>query len=184
MGEDPGQIREQIEETRAQMGDTVDALAYKADVKERAKDSITEKKDRAVESIAQTKERLMSSVTGAGDRVTDAAPSADEVKEGAHRAAGVAQENPIGLAIGGVAIGFLAGLVMPSTQVEDERMGRVADQAKDKAREAGQEAVERGKNVLQETAQTAAETAREKGSEQAHDLGQSAQEKAQQAVQT
>jgi phage tail protein X len=158
MGEDPGQIRQDIEETRAQMGDTVDALAYKADVKERAKDSITEKKDSAVESLAQT-------------------------KEGARRAAGVAQENPIGLAIGGIAVGFLAGMVIPSTRIEDERMGRVAHQAKEKAREAGQEAVERGKTVVQETAQSAADTAREKGSEQAQELGQNAQQKAQEAVQ-
>jgi ElaB/YqjD/DUF883 family membrane-anchored ribosome-binding protein len=154
------------------MGDTVDALAYKADVKERAKDSITEKKD-----------RLVSSVTGAGSKVGDAAPSADQVKEGAQRAAGIAQENPLGLAIGGVAIGFLAGMVIPSTRVEDERMGRVADQAKEKAREAGQEAVERGKTVVQETAQTAAETAKEKSSEQAQELGQSKDQKAQEAVQ-
>ena len=183
MGEDPGQIRQQIEETRAQMGDTVDALAYKADVKERAKDSITEKKERAVESIAQTKDKLVSSVTGAGDRVSDAAPGPDQVKEGAQRAAGVAQENPIGLAIGGVAIGFLAGMVIPSTRIEDQRMGQIADQAKEKAREAGQEAVERGKTVVQETAQTAADTAREKSSEQAQELGQSTQQKAQETVQ-
>jgi ElaB/YqjD/DUF883 family membrane-anchored ribosome-binding protein len=157
MGEDPGQIRQQIEETRAEMGDTVDALAYKADVKGRAKDSITEKKDKAVESLAQT-------------------------KEGAQRAAGVVQENPIGLAIGGVAVGFLAGMMIPSTRVEDERMGQAADQAREKAREAGQEAVERGKAVVQETAQTAAETARDKSSEQAQELGQSTQQKAQEAV--
>jgi hypothetical protein len=154
MGEDPGQIRQEIEETRAQMGDTVDALAYKADVKERAKDSITEKKERAVESFAQT-------------------------KKGAQRAAGVAQENPIGLAIGGVAVGFLAGMVIPRTRLEDERMGPVADQAREKALEAGQEAVERGKTVVQE----AAETAREKGSEQARQLSESTQQKAKESVQ-
>ena len=129
MGEDPGQIRQQIEETRTQMGDTVDALAYKADVKERAKDSLADKKDRAVESITQT-------------------------KEGAQRAVGVAQENPIGLAIGGVAIGFLAGMVIPSTRVEDERMGGIAHQAREKAVEAGQEAVERGRTVVREAVQS------------------------------
>jgi ElaB/YqjD/DUF883 family membrane-anchored ribosome-binding protein len=161
MGEDPGQIRQQVEETRAQMGDTVDALAYKADVKERAKDSLTEKKDRAVESIGQT---------------------TDQVKDGARRAGGVAQENPIGLAIGGLAIGFLAGMVIPSTRIEDERMGQVADHAREKARETGQEAVERGKTVVQETAQTAAQTVRDKGSEQAQELGQSTQQKAQETV--
>ena len=172
MGEDPGRIRQQIDETRSQMGETVDALAYKADVKERAKDSFSEKKDRAMESIASTKDRLVST-----------APDPDEMKKGARKAGSIAQENPIGLAVGGVAVGFLAGMVIPSTRVEDERMGQVADQAKEKAREAGQETMDRGKAVIHETAQTAAETAREKGSEQARELGQSAQAKTQEAVQ-
>ena len=35
MGQEPSQIREEIEETRAEMGDTVDALAHKTDVKGR-----------------------------------------------------------------------------------------------------------------------------------------------------
>ena len=183
MGEDPDQIRQQIEETRAHMGDTVDALAHKADVKGRAKDAIGEKKDKAMDSITQTKDRVVASVSGAGSTVGDATPSTDDVKQGARRAAGVAQENPIGLAIGGLAIGFLAGMAMPTTRVEDERLGPVADQAKEKAREAGQEAVERGKSVVQETAQSAAGTAREKGQEQAQELGQSTQQKAKEAAQ-
>ena len=43
MGEDPAAIREEIEGTRARMGETVDALGYKADVPSRAKESITGK---------------------------------------------------------------------------------------------------------------------------------------------
>jgi ElaB/YqjD/DUF883 family membrane-anchored ribosome-binding protein len=171
MGQDPGQIRQQIDETRAHMGDTVDAIAYKADVKERAKDAVTEKKDSFVGTVTDAKDRLVSTT-----------PSSGEVKEGAQRAASVAQENPIGLAIGGVAVGFLAGMMIPSTRIEDERVGPVADQAKEKAREAGQEAVERGKAVAQETAQTAVDTAREKGAEQAQELGLSTQSKAHEAV--
>ncbi len=31
MGEDPAAIREEIDQTRERMGDTVDALGYKAD---------------------------------------------------------------------------------------------------------------------------------------------------------
>jgi hypothetical protein len=41
MGEDPDMIRKDIEDTRERMGETVDALGYKADVKGRAKDSVT-----------------------------------------------------------------------------------------------------------------------------------------------
>ena len=40
MGQDPETIRADIEQTRAEMGDTVDALGYKADVKSRAKERI------------------------------------------------------------------------------------------------------------------------------------------------
>ena len=40
MGEDPDRIRAEIEQTRLEMGDTVDALGYKTDVKSRAKDRV------------------------------------------------------------------------------------------------------------------------------------------------
>jgi ElaB/YqjD/DUF883 family membrane-anchored ribosome-binding protein len=118
MGEDPNAIRADIERTRADMGDTVDALGYKADVKSRAK-----------------------------DRISDTAS--------------VAQENPLGLAIGGVAVGFLAGILVPSSRVEDEKLGPMADQVKDQIKETGQEAVERGKDVAQQAAETAKEAGRE-----------------------
>ena len=42
MGEDPDRIRREIEATRNDLGETVDALTYKADVKSRAKESLTE----------------------------------------------------------------------------------------------------------------------------------------------
>ena len=73
-----------------------------------------------------------------------------------------------------MAAGFLAGLLIPSTKVEDEKIGPVADQVKEKAKETGQEALERGKQV----AEQAAETAKETGREQAEQLKDSAQEKA------
>jgi len=126
MGEDPNAIRADIERTRADMGDTVDALGYKADVKSRAK-----------------------------DRISDTAS--------------VAQENPLGLAIGGVAVGFLAGILVPSSRVEDEKLGPMADQVKDQAKETGQEALERGKHV----AEQAVETAKEEGQKQAQEMAPS-----------
>jgi Protein of unknown function (DUF3618) len=128
MGEDPNAIRADIERTRSDMDDTVDALGYKADVKSRAKDRINR-------------------MTPDGRRV--------------RQAASVAQENPLGLAIGGIAVGFVAGLVVPSTRVEDEKLGPIADQVKDQAKETGQEALERGKDVAQQAAESAKEAGRE-----------------------
>ena len=127
MGQDPEAIRADIERTRAEMGDTVDALGYKADVKSRTKDKMTHAKDR---------------ITG---KVSGATPD----KQQAKRMASTAQENPLGLAIGGIAVGFLAGLLAPSSRVEDEKLGPMADQVKDQLQETGQEAMGRAKEVAQ-----------------------------------
>jgi Protein of unknown function (DUF3618) len=145
VGKEPTEIREEIEQTRTDMGETVGALGYKADVKTRAKDNIADKRDRLKE------------------RITGTAPDPDEVKEGAKRAVGVAQENPLGLALGSLAVGFVAGMLVPSTRVEDEKVGPMADQVKDTARESGQEALERGKEVAKEAAESAQETVQEQG---------------------
>ena len=150
MGQDPAAIREQIEETRERMGDTVDALGYKADVPSRAKDSIGEKLD-----------TLKSKVTGAGTQVSDGTPSRDEIRDGAQKAVGVVQENPLGLAVGAAAVGFLAGLLIPTTKVEDERIGPLADQVKEQVKQTGAEALEHGKQVAQETAEVASQKAQE-----------------------
>src|SRR5688500_2960260 len=131
MGQDPSEIRNDIEETRARMGDTAEALGHKADVPGRAKEAISDR----VESVKST--------------ISGSTPDQGDVKQGAQRAAGMAKENPLGLAIGATAVGFVAGLLIPSTRVEDEKIGPMADQMKDKARETGQEAIERGKHVAQ-----------------------------------
>ena len=41
MGQDPEAIRREIEQTRDRMGDTVEAIGYKADVPARTKDKVT-----------------------------------------------------------------------------------------------------------------------------------------------
>ena len=161
MGQDPGEIRQDIEQTRERMGDTVEALGYKTDVPARAKEAVSSR----VDSVKS--------------KVSGSTPDSGDVKRGARQAAGVAQENPLGLAIGAAAIGFIGGLLIPSTRVEDEKIGPMADQVKEKARETGQEALERGKDVAQQAAQSAKDTAQEAGREHSEGLRDSAGEKAQ-----
>jgi hypothetical protein len=181
MGQDPDAIREEIEQTRSEMTETVEAIGYKADVPSRAKEKLSEKVDDVKSKVSDTASRAKEAVTGAASRaggaVSDATPNGGEVKQSASRAVGLAQENPLGLAIGAVAIGFLVGLAVPSTRVEDERLGPVADQVKDKVKETGQEALERGRQVAQEATQSAVQTAKEHG----QDLAQSAKQNAQEA---
>jgi ElaB/YqjD/DUF883 family membrane-anchored ribosome-binding protein len=189
MGQDPDAIRQDIEQTRTEMSETVEAIGYKADVPSRAKEKVSETVDtlktkasdtatKAKEAVTGTTNRVADATSGAAARVGDATPSGGEVRQTTRRAAGMAKENPLGLAIGAAAIGFLAGLAVPSTRVEDEKLGPVADQVKDKVKETGQEALDRGRQVAQEVASSAAETARDRTQEHGQDLADSARQSA------
>ena len=176
MGQDPDAIRREIEETRERMGETVGAIGYKADVPTRAK-----------EKVSGTVQSVKESITGAAGSVNEATPSTGDVKQAARRGAGIAQENPLGLAVGSIAIGFLAGMLIPTTNVENEKLGPVADQVKDQVRETGQEALDRGKQVAQEVAGTAQESVqqvkedvKETAQQAAQDVKDTAQQSAQQ----
>jgi Protein of unknown function (DUF3618) len=179
MGQDPDAIRQDIAQTRSEMSETVEAVGYKADVPSRAKEAVSEKVENVRSKVSDTATRAREAVAGTASRAGDASPSRGEVKQQSRRVAGMARENPLGLAIGAAAIGFLAGLAVPSTRVEDERLGPVADQVKDRVRETGQEALDRGRQVAQDVASTAADTARQRTQEQGQELAESTRQSAQ-----
>ena len=167
MAQTSDQLRTEIERTRAEMGDTVEALAHKADVPSRTKEWLGDKK-----------EAVVSKVTGATDRVSEHTPEGREVKRTASGLKRTAERNPLGLAIAGAGVGFIAGLLTPSTRVEDERIGPLSDELKSTAVETGREAVERGKVVAQEAGAAALDTAKEVGQEQTEELTQNLQSQA------
>jgi Protein of unknown function (DUF3618) len=153
MGQDPSDIRAEIEETRARVGDEVDALSYKTDVPARVGDYVDDKKQAVKDKATGVK------VAGSASRAVPSGEKVGLVKDTAER-------NPLGLAVGAAALGFVAGLLIPSTRVENERMGEMSDRVVDAARETASDAVERGKQVAQE----AAETGKEHGQELASNL--------------
>ena len=161
MGEDTSVIRAEIEETRARVGDEVDALSYKTDVGARASDFVDEKK-----------EAVKSKVVGAATKPIPSRQQIDRMRYTAER-------NPLGLAIGGAAVGFVVGLMLPSTRVENERLGEMSDRAVEAVKETASEAVERGKQVAQEAKDAAVDTAKESGKEQSTELSSTLQERAQ-----
>ena len=167
MGETPDHIREDIEETRARMGETVEAIGYKADVKSRVKEKIVAKKDAVVGGA----DSLVSRITGV-------VPDSEQVKSGA-RKVGVSRQNPLGLAIAGVATGFVVGTLLPSTSAEDERLGEMSDQLGDKAREAGEEALARTRGVARDAVDSARRTVEERSGDEAQQLSSSLRDKAQ-----
>jgi Protein of unknown function (DUF3618) len=169
MGQAPDEIRDDIEETRARMTDTAEALAYKTDVRSRAKDKVrsaagkvAEAADTAVDRMQGGAKQMASTTTDmtthAGDTMKDGMSKAtDQVKRGAS----IAQDNPLGLAIGAVAVGFVAGTLIPSTRMEDDKLGPKADEVRRSAKDLGREAMERGKEVATDTAEAAAQAAKE-----------------------
>ena len=160
MGEASDHIREDIEQTRGRMGETVEAIGYKTDVKSRVKDNISDKKDAVV------------------SRVTGAVPDGQQLKSGAQKV-GLSKQNPLGLGIAAAALGFVIGTLAPSTGMEDDRLGEMSDQVGEKAREAGQEALERGKDVAREAVDSAKETVSDKTGTQAEEMASSLRDKAQ-----
>lgn len=171
MAQTSDELRSDIERTREEMGDTVEALAYKADVPTRTKEWVGEKKD-----------AVLSKVSGAPAKVGGLTPDGEELKSQVGGLKRTAERNPLGLAIAGAAAGFIAGLVAPATRMEDERIGPMSDALKASAAEAGREAAERGKVVAQETGSTALETMKESGREQSEELAASLQDQAREAV--
>jgi Protein of unknown function (DUF3618) len=166
MAQRSDEIREEIEQTREHMGETVEALAYKADVPTRTREWLGGKKE-AVTS-----------------KVSDVTPDSRQVKRRMANVKRGVERNPLGLAIGGAAVGFIVGVLVPSTRVEDERIGPMADEVKSTAADAGREALERGRTVVQEAGETAVETAKERGREESEQLSSSLQEKARDVAST
>ena len=168
MGEDPGVIRAEIEQTRQRVGDEVDALSYKTDVGARASDFVDEKK-----------QAVKSKLTGARDTVTGPLPNRRALKRGATHMRDTAESNPLGLALGGLAVGFLVGTLLPQTRVENERLGEASDRMLEAAKDTASEAVERGKQVAQEAVGAAVDTAKESGREQGEELTSTLKERTQ-----
>jgi ElaB/YqjD/DUF883 family membrane-anchored ribosome-binding protein len=96
---DPEQIQRDIEATREELGDTVEALARKTDVKARASAKLRETK---------------ASVAGAGSELIGKAQQAspDSAVQAASQASGAVKRNPLPLAVAGaLALGFVAGRI-------------------------------------------------------------------------
>ena len=165
MGKDPSDIRAEIEETRGRVGEEVDALSYKTDVSARVGDYVEEKKQAVKDKVTGARD----AVTGTASRTMPSGRTVGRVKDTAER-------NPVGLAVGAAAVGFVVGLVIPSTRIENERVGEMSDRVVEAAKETAGEAVERGKHVVQEAAETAKESGRQQGEELASNLQDRVQE--------
>jgi gas vesicle protein len=168
MGQDPSDIRAEIEETRARVGNEVDALSYKTDVPARVGDYVDDKKQAVKDKLSGVKDAIVGTTSDAVRTTSDALPDGEQIG----RLKDTAERNPLGLVVGGAAIGFVAGLLLPSTRLEDKQLGEMSDKVIDAAKETASDALESGKRVAHE----AADNAKDQGQELAATLQERTQE--------
>jgi ElaB/YqjD/DUF883 family membrane-anchored ribosome-binding protein len=96
MSRDPEEIRAEIDQTREELADTAAALAYKTDVKARAKDRVEEVKGDLREKVSGLKESAPDSAGGAAASVRT-----------------TARQNPIpSAAVAALVLGFTLGYLI------------------------------------------------------------------------
>src|SRR5436190_13229361 len=96
MAQDPGEVRQAIEQDRLELADTVQALAQKADVKQRVR-----------ESVSKNADQLQHKASDVVSKVRGVTP--DQVQSGLGSAAGTVRERPFPFAVTGA---FFFGLLL------------------------------------------------------------------------
>jgi gas vesicle protein len=150
--DDPDEIRNDIERTRRELGQDVDALADKVNptkIAHRQSDKMrraaTRLKDRVMGSASDVVDDAQSAVGHAGDAVADAP----------RKVASATQGNPIAVGLIAFGVGLLAASLIPASRQEQE--------AAEKVKDAAAPVVEKAKDVAMESADHLREPAREAG---------------------
>jgi ElaB/YqjD/DUF883 family membrane-anchored ribosome-binding protein len=129
------------------------------------RDRAGELKDRASERVSEVKDRLTGTASGMKDRMRSRAYDLRDRIPGSDELRWRAQENPAFWAVGAIAVGALFGLVLPVTERERQALAP----AKEKLREAGEQAAHKvSDKVSEKMGTTGASQSREPGSS---DLG-------------
>jgi gas vesicle protein len=122
----PDEIRDDIERTRAELGQDVDALADKV-----TPSKIAERQTRKMRrTLTSVKDRVMGVASDVGDSAHDAMEHAGEaVADAPQKVASTTRGNPIAVGLIAFGVGWLAASLIPASRAEQ----RAAEQAKDAA---------------------------------------------------
>lgn len=164
MDQERDQVR-QVEDARRRVAEDVRSVAENANVVERAKETAQNKVEDVKNNVGHRMQQVRDKLEDARETVQRSA------QEGVRNIRMNPSENPIGMLIAGAAVGFLIGLALPVTRFESERLGPVAQDMKDKARQAGSEVVRRGGEVIKETISAGKDAATSSIREQTRDMG-------------
>ncbi len=96
-----------------------------------------------------------SALTGAGNAVRDAAsnarrgiPTSGDARASLGNTKGTVSDNPLGLALASIAIGFLIGSLVPVSDIERDQIGPLGEQLTENAKTAASDLVEQGKAAV------------------------------------
>ena len=104
---DPAALRAQIAETRAELGDTVEALAAKTDVKARAQHAASQAADTAKAKLSAARDQAADLAATVSDRASTAAATVRDTVRGADLSAQVRRPVPLAaIVVGAAAIGL------------------------------------------------------------------------------
>ncbi len=132
---------------------------------------VSSARNRTSEAVSSTShgirdmgDRASRGLEGVRQSASDAAYRArSSLERGRERIEEVSQEHPLAMGVGCAALGMLAGLLIPRTRVEDERMGAHAEEFKRQVRRTGNNLMEEAKDIASDTAQAAREEMQRQG---------------------
>jgi hypothetical protein len=135
-----------------------DNLAHKAsDVKQR----VQQKAAQFGERVQQRSQAMRGRASEIRSRVQQRAQQA--YNRGRQQVVTTADQYPIEVGLGLLALGLIAGLSLPTPQKVNQLAGPTADRLRRRARETGRDYVERGRHVVQAAASAVKEEARAQG---------------------
>ncbi len=150
----PEEIQEDIERTREELRQNVDALQEKVSIKGAA----SRRADKVKDSMSQVKDTIMgtadSGISSAKGAVQSAGETAGELPDRARR---TTQGNPLAVGLGAFAVGWLVGSLIPASRRERQAVETVNEKADltTPVQNIVSEAQQASKQAVQEVAQEA-----------------------------
>lgn len=150
-------------------GGKLGGLKHKASEKlQHAKDAISEKASVAKEKLSRVGQQARGKVQAARERAGELGARAKERTHEAYvrsreRVVTTADQHPLEVGLGCLALGLIAGLLLPTPEKVNRVAGERMDRLRDRTREAGREALEKGRRVAQAASQAVQDEAQAQG---------------------
>lgn len=187
MGQSAEELRHEIAGTRAELGDTLDAIGDRVSPGR----VIERRKNRMANSARSAKDWIFGTASDASSVVGDKAGSAvDTVRSAPDAARGQAQGNPLLAGAVAFGVGFAVASIFPASQVEEQAAAKALDKAeplKQELSDAGREVADNLKDAATDAAHQVKSTVTEGGQEvaaAAKDAAQTSKDATREAVAT